>query len=362
MTEYQLRIEDIEFKEKLPEKWWKKNNYLKRCLKIVYDSKILDLKYFHRDNYIPTDNLEETLEVCHNVMNDSASGVSFGFSLTSSNKNDLDNAVQFYLTSAFDSMGITISAKPTKANYQKMVKLVWTVYHEFKDIAHLGPYIIISSFMHDYPRHRPERLYGNLGYTAIYNFIDLSYYEKNPHLKPEGVENLSKAALPAGVSREFTDDIVTVQWTEKPADEEAVSQALMQREDWVYKHIKLKIDNDFNEEGDKKLYNISALEETDKAESFFTYYKERLKVAFKPVVLNENLDLDPEVEKNIRYYSNSGQLDNGAEIKKIVLVLPSREHALKINDKAKQLGVFKVVYIDNEVNIWDMFPRGNWRN
>jgi hypothetical protein len=354
---YQLKFNYINFHPLPPDTWWKTTNYLYKVLEIVYNSNIINIRYLHQDEFIATNNLKQTEKLCEKFTEKDE----LGFKLTSFNNDYLNNAIHFYLT--HESIGILLMlTEPSRSMFDKLVFLIWELYEEFKDIASFGPNIVISSFMHEYPKYKPERNYQNLEPDSLYNFIQAGYFNKNLQIKPDGLEHLFKTELPKGVLRVLKDDIAAIQWTAKVDQEEEITKALMQREEWIYKHIKLKPTDRFNDDGDKKLYNISTLQNISEEESFFNYYKERLQVAFKAIVLDENSELDQETIIKISHYNDTSLLDSGAPIKKIVLVLPTRKHAMHINIKAKELGVFKVVYLDDDANIWDMYPAGNWRN
>lgn len=353
---YQLRINHINFKEPQPDNWWKTKTHLSTILKTLFTCDILPLNYLYQDRYKRIMNLENTIDECNKLGDD----IKFGFSLTSSNIDNINNSISIHPTK--ESVGILLVVDSTTDNFNKMVRFLWSLYEDLKDFAYFGPNVVISSFMHKYPKYRPEKYYGNLWTNAIFNFLHKSFYSKNQNTMPKGFERLFDAPLPDGVSRKIAEDIVAIQWTENVADEEGITNALMQREEWIYNHLNLELDSDFNIDGDKKLYNISTVTKLGKEESFLNYYREPLQVAFKLIVLDENIELDQETRDKITHYNKTKQLDNGALIKKIVLILPSRKFVSKISSEAKELGVFKVVYLDNEANIWDMTPAGNWRN
>ena len=75
------------------------------------------------------------------------------------------------------------------------------------------------------------------------------------------------------------------------------------------------------------------------------------------------LDKDKNLHKNdlaeIKKFQKTKELKDGREIKKIIIVVPAKEY---VKNLALNVEVYKVLYLDDELNCWDINPDGNWKN
>lgn len=205
------------------------------------------------------------------------------------------------------------------------------------------------------------RNYKFLGDNSLINFISKEHFRKYNELSIEGMEKLYTEDLPSGVTRKIYDnDLCIIKWYDKIESEGDIDKFLMQREDWIYKNLKLELYENFTEEGDK-LFD-SPLEKLGDKDPFFTFYRPSSNLVFKSVVLTKDNNLSQDVADTIKRYSETKSLANGEPIDKIILIVPARKYAMAIQDKAKEIGAYKVFYIDNESRLWNPLPPGNWRN
>ena len=72
--------------------------------------------------------------------------------------------------------------------------------------------------------------------------------------------------------------------------------------------------------------------------------------------------LSDEIKEKIKKTVREKELSDGTPFEHIVLGVHTREEVLSINDEAKEIGVYKVVYIDDLLDLWDINPPGCWKN
>ncbi len=228
----------------------------------------------------------------------------------------------------------------------------------------MGPIFTISVDEFDYARLRPLRKWEYLNSHGLVNFFDLKYYENlRTEFYIDGITKLlNNEDLPTYVGYNMESNLAMVHWFHGIDDYQAFENRLMDREDWIYQHLELPLDPDFSVEGDKLLWPLSTIEKSPAGEDYFPYYQQEIGLAYKPYVLDASGKIDQETLNVVAKYLERGTLDSGDRLDRIVFVMASREHAIKIIEQALSIGIYKVVYVDEERNIWDMNPIGNWRN
>ena len=96
--------------------------------------------------------------------------------------------------------------------------------------------------------------------------------------------------------------------------------------------------------------------------TFFTAFNNLLHIGYKAITVTLDNDFDPDLKKQLIHYVKEGKLENGEPVNKIYLILPTRQRAVAIQEKAKEIGITGILYPDNNGQIWDINPEGNWRN
>lgn len=217
----------------------------------------------------------------------------------------------------------------------------------------------------DFPRIRPLKFYAWLSEFALINIVDERYfinraYNENLMSKANINSIIEAFKVSKDLNKTIADQIIGVNWI-KSLDKKDLETGFSMREDFIQSKIQLAPTNEFNVLGDKMLFNISLLEKMAD-EAYFDYYYAGDSMGFKLIVLDKNLDVSKEDVKEIKKYKELKQISNVKPLKKVILLLPDRKYIEKLNLILDELQVDKCLYLDNEVNVWDITPRGSWKN
>jgi hypothetical protein len=134
-----------------------------------------------------------------------------------------------------------------------------------------------------------------------------------------------------------------------------IKDILMKRQKWIYDNLRPKLDGDWNEKGDYRegYFNLIPW-------PYLTFYNSSLKKGFKSMAINPDGSIDEDLFNMIKSWINNSKLPDNTPIKSMDIILPSRESALKIFEKAKAIGVGKVLYAGQNNELWNPHPEGNW--
>ncbi|GAA3625271.1 hypothetical protein [Flavivirga jejuensis] len=352
----------LQFNEEPEDIWLEKGHVIQEMIEVIEEMNFMNFNYF-MDKYVDYTEIKNVRDGMKYFGIEKAPSSSYSANFCKK-KDDLKDSLCLHFGGLILQISISLASDNPPSVIAKYKKLVWTIYEKFSHEFVFGPVISISTNISEYPRYRPIRLYKWLESNSIVNFIQPHYYEKiNPATKIEGMDHLLNDELPKRVFREQKGDLIMVDWgTDQEINESSITQILMDREDWIYSKLVLKPKSSFTKEGDKKSVSTLALSQVTDIDKFFTYYHSAAKLAFKVCELGENGVLDIKTQEQLVHKSEARKLDDGQEIDRIVLIMPDREQAVSISEKAKELGVYKALYVDDKSNLWDMAPKGDWRN
>lgn len=349
-------IKSLEFIEPEEHYWWQNKPYIEQLVELLErNNHLKQIRYINiADKYYEVKDITDILLRVKQVKKKS-----FSFELVE-DKND-NGKIRVYLTDEMINIQFVVENKPlSKKLIGQVKKTTIEIYQQFKDIAVLGPGVYITFLDFDFPRFRPIRKI-NFGNTkSVLEFVDSRFYENKYycHLKMKNMEKLYTESLPAGCTREKVDDFYILSWTEN-FDEENIRKALMQKEEWLYQVLTPPVRPEFNELGDEQ--GVTVLPGPHEVNTFFTAFNDLLHIGYKAITLTKENDFDPEVKKQLIHYIKEGQLENGDPLERIYLIVPTRERAVAIQEKAREIGITNIYYIDNDGDFWDICPTGNWR-
>ena len=86
------------------------------------------------------------------------------------------------------------------------------------------------------------------------------------------------------------------------------------------------------------------------------------KSGYKAVVVYPDGSVNDELVSEMQSWISAGQLPNGKPLEDLSLILPTRESCLQVVDRAKSIGVFQVLYSNDEGKLFNPFPLGMWRD
>lgn len=322
---------------------------------------VLNINYFSDyDNFESTEKIESVNSYYRNFISKSKDK-SCLFYLTQEKSID-SNYIKFYCSSSLININLFVDLQLNSKQFLILRELALDIYNDYRDRFLFGPSFNICVRNLNYIRYRPERDYMGLEHDAILNFIHPPYYSSVHNLIHREDTKLLELELPNSVKLTEHTGLYAIQWVENLESKKQIQEALMNREDIIYRSLNLEPMFNFNEHGDKEIFHISALPKAPIEETFFNFYDPRTGNAFKLITLNGDMELDPEVVEKIKVYVKNKTSKTGDPFNKIVLITPSRETAVKAEQQARSLGVHKALYLDNNANVWDMRPLGEWRN
>ncbi|MCI5057468.1 MAG: hypothetical protein MRY83_15235 [Flavobacteriales bacterium] len=323
---------------------------MERVIDEILRSKVLEISYYDYNNSIEAADNNQFYQF--KKINSANTSFLLG------NGDPLENSDYISVYLGAEILRIQVLKKSRDLNilevYVKLFKQILSVLSPMF-LIDLGSQVSIIE--PDYPKIRPERDYAVLSAWGIIDFLSKTLLSK--FNSKVSYQSLSMRELPTTAKRiNFNSDIYIINWANQITNTKELMVAFMKREEWLYKNLNFEIEYNYNSYGDKMLYNLSSLTKTQ-GDSFFTYYKERIGAVYK-VLPKSDGRIDKYTVTGIRKYKNKGKLNSGVQIKKIVLILPSRSSAVAISELAQEIGVYKVLYTDKHDNIWDMNPVGNW--
>ena len=81
---------------------------------------------------------------------------------------------------------------------------------------------------------------------------------------------------------------------------------------------------------------------------------------YKATICGEDGSVDEQLFEEMESWIEAGETPEGEELRALHLVLPSCDAAVRIRDRADELGADKVLYMDNDGDLWNPFPEGDW--
>lgn len=249
---------------------------------------------------------------------------------------------------------------------EQIHRFMWDTILIFKKISLFGPTISASYEGNlNFPRIRPIKQYAFLFEFAIINICDKTYFDnskfKDDLISKENINKLTQAFRESEeLDKTIVDEIIGVTWI-KSLKKKDIEDGLSRREDFIQNHIHLAPSQDFTKEGDKRLFSVNNFEKLSSKE-YFNFYNEKNGLAFKLIVLDRDMQLSEEDKIQIRKHHKFKSLNDGRKINKIIPVLPERRYVIEVDKIAKEVGIYKSLYLDNDLNIWDITPSGNWKN
>lgn len=338
--------------------WWKETTIIEEIIADFLNSNLLDVQFF-----LANDEFKKTTEI-YSITSYYRKFIDKNgclFSLSKDTHTD-SNYIDFYCSDDVIGIDLFVNFDSKLDQLEIMQQFVSRIYNQHKNSILLGPSIVAKIHGVDYPRYRPIRDYKGLNENGLINFILPEYYSSDKNLVDREDLKLLTAFLPANVSKKDLNGLYAIQWIDIIKDERKIRQALMDREEFIYENLKLHPIDEFNEFGDKQLFGISDLPAAPDGENFFNYYNNNNGMVFKLLTLTSDFKIEGETLNKLKEYLFTRKLYTGDPLNNIALIVPSRKAATTIESDALAIGVYKVLYLDNDTNIWDMHPKGDWRN
>ena len=206
------------------------------------------------------------------------------------------------------------------------------------------------------PRLRIPRSFEVLKSSSMVECFCQEYFEREARSDArDEINTLLSLDLPDWVDRRETGDLVILRWVDRFDDEEHIRDRLARRLLWLVEHLDPPVSPGVTEQGDRAA-NPTGRTESDS----LTFYAPLVRHGYKATICREDGSVDEQLFEEMESWIEAGETGEGEELHALHLVLPSRDAALRIRERADELGIDKVLYMDNDGNLWDPFPEGDW--
>ncbi len=350
-----LRVNGISFGDSQPE-WWRDTSRLKLIVDGLRDSGLwLEFGFFGKAGSRRLKAVSEIPEFLEKT-----SALKRGlYLLNKSNRGTTTCGLQMLVDPGRLSLQLVLGGADLEPHretvIQRIVAFVSWLDGALPKAALLGPILGVEVFDVPYARVSPPRLDSIWPPGRVVDFISLRFHAEHPQGRPADVEKLLSAPVPKGASREVKGDLVTLRWVEDLVDRARVAAGLSRQELWWTSVLDLPVDPEYNALGDRREIPLSV----DKLPPL-TFYDPNYEEGYKATVVNPDGSFDEELLEEVAGWIAAGELPDQTPLKQVHLILPKRESAIRIRERARSIGVAKVLYTDEEGYWWDPEPPGEW--
>jgi len=200
----------------------------------------------------------------------------------------------------------------------------------------------------DYPRPRPPR-------SSQWRLDAVSHYFGQRWMRRTGkgalLDGLLREPLAPGASRELDGDAVLLAFAGDLRDEAAVARARAAHEQWISRIVPTEPARGWNAEGDRLVVPAGA-----QPLAPLTLYDPDTKVGYKAIVVQPDGSVDEEIWAELLAILQRGALPDGAPLASIRLIVPVRDNALALHDRAIAAGFEMVTYPRGQGVFWQVHP------
>jgi hypothetical protein len=205
-----------------------------------------------------------------------------------------------------------------------------------------------------YPRPRPPVVHPTLKLTSLLDVFDGKFHGSGlEDADRESFDAITKAPVPAYATRtQHGDGFVVLRWLDGPVDEQSAAIAAGRHARWLARVVpSVQRSPEYNEHGDA---NETPPQRQPRPP--FTFFDPAKGHAYKAIIVDPSGEPDDEVWDEM---VAAAKVRPG-DINEIRLVVPLRELAVKILDRARHNGMGAVLYPDAQNRLWNIAPAGWW--
>jgi len=207
-----------------------------------------------------------------------------------------------------------------------------------------------------YARARPPRTNMRYPSRSLVTFLDPEFHHSgHVFAKPAELAALTVPPPPAPAVVSTHNGLITVRWT-TTLDDDAVAAASAGHERWI-RRIDTDLADGFNLEGDEAIEPGNA-----KPLPPLTLYNPYRKAGFKAVLVLPDGEPEPSAWDEAKALIGARALPDGKPLDVLWVVVPLREHAIALHDRAIEAGFKSTVYPDKRGRFWDPCPPGPWQS
>ena len=218
----------------------------------------------------------------------------------------------------------------------------------------LGPLLQVEVYDHVYPRIRPPRYHRYFKCGAVVQFASREFHATHPFGHPQDLEKLLAAPLPLGGRKEERGGLVAFRWADKLTNEKKLAVGRSLQEQWLTSVLDLPIDGSYNELGDYLVAPAGGEHPP------LTFYTPASALGYKAVMVDTDGRMGEKTSVEMTGWIKARELPDGTPLHSLDLIVPSRTAALRIYERAKAMGVSRVLYTDDSGRFWDPHPPGLW--
>jgi hypothetical protein len=222
----------------------------------------------------------------------------------------------------------------------------------YSDSFLFGPTLAVEVYDLDYTASRPERNHPLVKNIDIVSVFSKKFQKEHRSGNIKELDRLMKAKLPPSARVEKKGDLVFFYWasSEDLADEKRMKKRLAEKDRFLAAELNAPIAEGRNESGDEEVPTEILSEHPP-----LTFYDELSQIGYKAVVINKKgKGADGEIAKLAKWLKE-GKLPDETPILSVGIIVPGREEAVAVRQRAKKAGIDRVFYVDNDGRWWNPF-------
>jgi hypothetical protein len=208
----------------------------------------------------------------------------------------------------------------------------------------------LSPWSRPYPRPHPPR-------TSTWQLDSVCHCFGQRRLRrsPEGsslLAGLLTSPLPPAATRSLDGDVLVLAFERNLRDAGAVARARTAHEQWISQIVPTEPERGWNAEGDRLVIPGDLTPHAP-----LTLYDATARVGYKAIVVQPDGSVDQEIWEDMQRIAAQKRLPDGTRIDAVRLIVPVRENALAIHDRAMANGFEMVTYPAGSARVfWQVHP------
>lgn len=190
----------------------------------------------------------------------------------------------------------------------------------------------------DYPHSSPPRQAPGWHLGTLKQYVGLRFHRADAQ-RSAILDRLTSEPLPAGGSRRTEGDVMILSFLDRLEGRDEINRIRAEQERWLLQVVQSEPARGWNERGDRLVGPINAVPHAP-----LTLWEPNRKVGYKAIVVYPDGSVDEDTWEQMAEIVHNGQLDDGTPIEALRLVVPRREDAVTILDRALAAGFEMVVY------------------
>ena len=190
--------------------------------------------------------------------------------------------------------------------------------------------------------------------SGFVDVVSRRFHARHPEGRPEEAALLATAPLPPWVTRVEHGDFLVLRWGAMAdfQDDTTLARRLTEREQVLADLLGGPPERGWNEAGDTEVFAMD-LETLSSA----VYYSRLGEKVYRVVFIDETGEGGNSEIQSLLDWKREGRTPGGAPIRSVAIVVPGRERALLLRQRADAAEVDAIYYPDDSGRWWNPFPR-----